>query len=263
MWIELEGLANLRDVGGLPTTDGGKIIPGRLLRSDNLQDLTAHDVEQLLGLGLSDIVDLRSDFEIEQEGPTRLTRDPRIRTHAHSMFREWRMGVGEDKPEDRPEVLPAEALPWVDMEPAVDLEDELAGHYFSYLVDRPDSVIGSLRNIAQAPGAVLVHCAAGKDRTGTIIALALTLAGVEREAVIADYAASSDRVEAVIGRLMGSNTYVENLEGRPMSSHLSHPSTMIAFLDHLESAYGGVEDVLIRMGWTKDDTNQIRAKLRD
>jgi protein-tyrosine phosphatase len=179
------------------------------------------------------------------------------------MFREWRMGVGEDKPEDRPEVLPAEALPWVDMEPAVDLEDELAGHYFSYLVDRPDSVIASLRDIAQAPGAVLVHCAAGKDRTGTIVALALTLAGVEREAVVADYAASSDRVEAVIGRLMGSNTYVENLEGRPMSSHLSHPATMIAFLDHLESVYGGVEQVLTKMGWTKDDTNQIRAKLRD
>ena len=37
MWIDLEGLANLRDVGGLPTVDGGKIIPGRLLRSDNLQ----------------------------------------------------------------------------------------------------------------------------------------------------------------------------------------------------------------------------------
>ena len=263
MWIELEGLANLRDVGGLPTTDGGKIIPGRLLRSDNLQDLTAHDVEQLLGLGLSDIVDLRSDFEIELEGPTRLTGDPRVSTHAHSMFREWGRGVGEDKPEERPEVLPAEALPWADMEPAVDLEDELAGHYFGYLVDRPDSVIASLRDIAQAPGAVLVHCAAGKDRTGTIVALALTLAGVERGAVVADYAASSDRVEAVIGRLMASNTYVENLEGRPMASHLSHPSTMIAFLDHLESAYGGVEEVLTRMGWTKDDTDQIRAKLRD
>jgi protein-tyrosine phosphatase len=38
---------------------------------------------------------------------------------------------------------------------------------------------------------------------------------------------------------------------------------MIALLDHLESAYGGVEEVLTRMGWTKDDTDQIRAKLRD
>ena len=40
MWIDLDGLANMRDVGGIPTTDGGKIVPGRLLRSDNLQTLT-------------------------------------------------------------------------------------------------------------------------------------------------------------------------------------------------------------------------------
>ena len=51
MWIDLEGLANLRDVGGLPTTDGGKIVPGRLLRSDNLQTLTEADIELLLGWG--------------------------------------------------------------------------------------------------------------------------------------------------------------------------------------------------------------------
>ena len=52
---------------GIPTTDGGKIIPGRLLRSDNLQTLTTSDVDQLLGLGLTDVIDLRSDYEAEQE----------------------------------------------------------------------------------------------------------------------------------------------------------------------------------------------------
>ena len=73
MWIDLDGLANLRDVGGIPTVDGGKIIPGRLLRSDNLQTLTTSDVDQLLGLGLTDVIDLRSDYEAQREGPTPLT----------------------------------------------------------------------------------------------------------------------------------------------------------------------------------------------
>ena len=73
MWIDLEGLANLRDVGGIETSDGDKIIPGRLLRSDNLQTLTTSDVDQLLGLGLTDVIDLRSDYEAKQEVLVRLS----------------------------------------------------------------------------------------------------------------------------------------------------------------------------------------------
>jgi protein tyrosine/serine phosphatase len=263
LWIEMDGLANLRDVGGLPTEDGGKILPGRLLRSDNLQDVTERDVNALLGLGITDVVDLRSDYEIEVEGPNRLTDHGRVRIHTHSMFREWREGVGEDKPDVRPEVLPAEALPWVDLEPSVDLDNDMAATYLSYFVDRPDSVLAALRAIGEASGAVLVHCAAGKDRTGTIVALALSLAGAERDAVIADYVASSERAEAVVNRLMASRTYADNLRDRPLSSHLSRPESMSALLDHVEQTYGGVAELLSRVGWTEDDTDRIKAKLRD
>jgi protein-tyrosine phosphatase len=261
MWIDLDGLANLRDVGGIPTTEGGKIIPGRLLRSDNLQTLTTSDVDQLLGLGLTDVIDLRSDYEAEQEGPGLLTRS-NVRIHQYSLFREWEIGVGEAKPDVRPEVLPEEALPWIDLEPSVELDDEVASVYFSYLADRPDSVLAALRSIAQAPGAALVHCAAGKDRTGTLVALALSVADAERQAIIDDYAASSDRVEAIVNRLIASPTYADNLRGRPISSHISHPETMNSFLRHIDDTFGGVLPMLIKMGWTAEDTDQLRAKLR-
>ena len=262
MWIDLQGVANLRDVGGLPTVDGGKIVPGRLLRSDNLQTLTRSDIEQLLGLGLTDVVDLRSDYERELEGPGPLTRTG-VRVHELSLFREWRTGVGEQKPNVRPEVLPEQALPWVDLEPQIELADPIASIYFSYLVDRPDSVIAALLTIAYAPGAALVHCAAGKDRTGTVVALALTAAGGERDAVVADYAASSERVAQVVARLQASSTYAANLRGRPLASHLSRPEAMITFLDHIDRRYGGVPALLARMGWTEADAAQLRAKLRD
>jgi protein-tyrosine phosphatase len=262
MWIDLDGLANLRDVGGIPTVDGGSIAQGRLLRSDNLQSLTPADVAKLAELGLSDVIDLRSEYEAEQEGPTLLV-DTSVTQHQFSMFREWREGVGEDKPDERPEMLPEEALPWVDLEPQVQLENETAAVYLSYLLDRPDSVLGALRAIANAPGAALVHCAAGKDRTGTIVALALTLAGAERDAIIDDYAASSERMQAIVDRLLSSSTYADNLTGRPLSSHLTYPETMVAYLDHLDSAYGGVEPALEKFGWTADDTERLRAKLRD
>ena len=262
MWIDLEGLANLRDVGGLPTTDGGKIAPGRLLRSDNLQTLTDNDIEQLLGLGLTDVIDLRSDYERVSTGPGPLTRTD-VRRHELSLFREQMPGVGEDKPDVRPEVLPEEALPWVDLEPSVQLGDSVASVYFSYLVDRPDSILAALRAIAYAPGAALVHCAAGKDRTGTVVSLALTLAGAEREAMVADYAASSERVEGVVARLLSSPTYAENLRGRPIESHLSRPEAITTFLDHIDQNYGSVAAMLTSMGWTDEDTAALRAKLRD
>ena len=261
MWIDLQGLANLRDVGGIPTVDGGKIIPGRLLRSDNLQTLSTSDVDQLLGLGLTDVIDMRSDYEVKQEGPTPLTTSG-VRIHQYSLFREWEVGVGEDKPDVRPEVLPEEALPWVDLEPSVQLDNAVASVYFSYLVDRPDSVLAALRTVAQAPGVALVHCAAGKDRTGTIVALALSVADADRQAIIDDYAASSERVAEVVARLKSSPTYAENLEGRDLSSHLSHPETMISLLRHIDETFGSVPQMLVKMGWTEEDNEQLRAKLR-
>ncbi|HEX5383222.1 MAG TPA: tyrosine-protein phosphatase [Propionibacteriaceae bacterium] len=261
MWIDLQGLANLRDVGGIPTVDGGKIIPGRLLRSDNLQTLSTSDVDQLLGLGLTDVIDMRSDYEVKQEGSTPLATSG-VRIHQYSLFREWEVGVGEDKPDVRPEVLPEEALPWVDLEPSVQLDNAVASVYFSYLVDRPDSVLAALRTVAQAPGVALVHCAAGKDRTGTIVALALSVADADRQAIIDDYTASSERVAEVVARLKSSPTYAENLAGRDLSSHLSHPETMISLLRHIDETFGSVPQMLSKMGWTEDDNEQLRAKLR-
>lgn len=262
MWIDLEGLANLRDVGGLPTDDGGAIAPGRLLRSDNLQTLTGADQRRLLALGLTDVIDLRSGYESEHEGPGPLTGRRGVRIQQFSLFREWEPGVGEDKPDVRPEVLPEEALPWSDLVPEVELDDVIASTYFSYLMDRPDSVVAALRAIAAAPGAALVHCAAGKDRTGTVVALALSVAGTRRDAIVADYAATSERIERIIDRLMQSPTYVDNLRGRPMSSHLTHPETMISLLSYIDDTFGGVEEMLIKMGWTDDDSQRLRVKLR-
>jgi protein-tyrosine phosphatase len=107
-----------------------------------------------------------------------------------------------------------------------------------------------------------VHCAAGKDRTGTLIALALSVADAERQAIIDDYVASSERVEGIVNRLLASPTYADNLQGRPVSSHISHPDTMISFLRHIDETSGSVEQMLIKMGWTAEDTDQLRAKLR-
>jgi protein tyrosine/serine phosphatase len=130
-------------------------------------------------------------------------------------------------------------------------------------MDRPDSVLAALGTIARAPGAALVHCAAGKDRTGTVVALALSVAGADRQAIINDYVASSERVEKVVQRLMASPTYADNLRDRPLSSHLSHPETMISLLRHIDETFGSVPQMLIKMGWTVEENDQLRTKLRN
>src|SRR6185312_7584810 len=115
-----------------------------------------------------------------------------------------------------------------------------AGFYVRYLLDRADSVIEALRLIAHTDGAALVHCAAGKDRTGVVVAIALAEIGVERSAIIEDYALSADRIEAIFDRLRASQTYVDDLADQSIDKHRPRDTTMAQLLDALDAVHGGV-----------------------
>jgi len=212
-WIDLDGLVNLRDVGDIPTTDGGRVERGRLFRSDNLQRLPADTVAALLGLGITDVVDLRTDLEVAQEGPGPLTRESGVTIHHHSLFKEQlteeqtQAGLTTQINALSSDEVIAQALPWTEVvRPTIEVSDDSASFYLSYLADRPDSALAALRAIAYADGAALVHCAAGKDRTGTIVALALSLVGAEPQAVIDDFAASAQRTAKIIDKLSSTDT---------------------------------------------------------
>jgi len=267
-WIDLDGLVNLRDVGDIPTADGGRIARGQLLRSDNLQRIPPQTVTALLDLGLTDVVDLRTSLEVAQEGPGPLTREPAVTIHHHSLFKEnlieeqVEAGLTEQINALGPEEVAAQALPWTEIvRPTIEVEDDSASFYLSYLVDRPDSVLAALRAISRAPGAALVHCAAGKDRTGTIVALALLLVGADEQSVIDDFAASTERVARIVEKLSGTETYRDNVLSRPLSSHETRPETMKLFLDYIGREYGSAADLMAGLGWTGDDTARLRHKL--
>jgi protein tyrosine/serine phosphatase len=267
-WIDLDGAVNVRDLGGLPTAGGGVTRPGRVLRADNLQDLTPADIERLVtGLGLRHVIDLRSDPEVTLEGPGPLTRVPEVTIHHLSLFTEG--GVYTDVEADRPpqsaEPPPAvdidAVLPWQGRRESGPETERSIGHYLAYLADRPDSIVAALRVMAVADGASLVHCAAGKDRTGVVCAFALEVAGVTREAVVADYVATGDRLEQVLGRLRASTTYAADLDSRPADSHLPHAYTMEKFLATVDERHGGPLGWLTQHGWAGADTAALRARL--
>jgi protein-tyrosine phosphatase len=254
-WIDLEGAVNVRDVGGMPTADGGETVYRRLLRSENLQELTAEDIALLVDeIGVTTVVDLRSTRELMTEGPAPLDAVDGVQHAHHPVLKEFL---------DASDTVAAALLLTAQQEDAERYPDDLmTGHYLGYLENRPEEVVGALRSIVTAPGAAIVHCAAGKDRTGVIVALALSVAGVEPEVIVADYVATNERIEAIIERLSRSKMYGGDVGRRPVSAHETRAETMRAFLQQLDARYGGVPKWLADNGFTADETAQLRDRLR-
>ena len=254
-WIDLDGAVNVRDLGGLPTTDGGTIVPARLLRSENLQELSERDVARLVDeIGVTTVVDLRSTNEVTTEGPAPLDAVPGVR-HAHHPF----LAELLDATDTVKAALLTEAI---ETDRARYPADPTAGHYLGYLENRPDQVTGALRSIITAPGAAIVHCAAGKDRTGVLVALALTVAGVDAETVVADYLATNERLEAIVARLARSKMYSSGVTSKPVQAHAPRAETMKAVLTELDARYGGVTAWLADNGFGADEVGRLQAKLR-
>jgi protein-tyrosine phosphatase len=263
-WIDLAGAANVRDLGGLPTDDGRRTQPNRLIRSDNLQGLTDADVRLLLDQReVRAVADLRTGVELDSEGPGPLTREPSVDVQHFSLFPEAGRNTDAGALDDDGPVV----LPWqirgTDLGEPDRVRLGATGVYLRYLEERPDSVVGALRLIADTDGATIVHCAAGKDRTGVVIALALAEIGVAREAIVDDYAQSAERIEAIVDRLKASPTYAGDLANQSIDKQSPRAATMEHLLDALETKYGGASSWLREHGWTDDDAAALRKHLLD
>jgi protein tyrosine/serine phosphatase len=260
-WIELAGAVNVRDLGGLRTADGSELQPNRLIRSDNLQGLTAGDVRTLLDdHRLRAVADLRTGIEVRAEGPGPLTREPAVTIGHFSLFPEaghnTDVAALDENGPDTPIVLP-----WQNREHPDGERRGAAAVYLGYLRDRGDSAVAALRLIAGTDGATIVHCAAGKDRTGVVVALALSVVGVPRDQIVADYALSGERIEAIFARLLGSRTYADDLAGQDIDKHRTRPQTMEQVLDGLDEEFGGASGLLRAHGWSDADSAALRAHL--
>ena len=249
---------NVRDLGGLPLGGGGSTAYGRILRADNLQGLSDADVALLTGeLGLRTVVDLRTTPELESEGPGPLTREPHVTIHHCSLYPEAGAMTDVDAG------VGSGAVPWWnrDAEARETGETPAVTAYLGYLRDRPDSIVAALRALAAPDGAALVHCAAGKDRTGVVVMFALELAGVAREEIVADYVATGDRIEQISARLLASPTYAPDLEGHPASAHMPHAHTIERLLELLDDRHGSPLEWLRSHGFGDDDVAALRDRL--
>jgi protein tyrosine/serine phosphatase len=242
--IDLDGAVNAR-----------VLVPGVLLRADNLQSLSERDVQLLLEeLSVELVLDLRTDVEVELEGPGPMTTRPSVRIEHLSLH--------PDSGENTDIELDAAKPLWQLHLDGFPEETPVVRAYLSYLQRRPDSVVGAMRAIASAEGATLVHCAAGKDRTGVVIALALDAAGTARDEIVADYLASAERIEQIAERLRSSPTYRAELEGRHAREMAPVAGTMERFLEIVDERMGGAAGWLASNGLEPAELERLRTRLR-
>jgi hypothetical protein len=235
-WVVLEGCENVRDLGGLPLRDGGRTRFGQVLRSARLHELTDADVRFLTeDFGLRTVIDLRSPREVEKDGPTPLERAG-VRTEHLT-------------------VLPAGQRPI----PRED-EDPKLFNYRGYLAHRPENMTAAVRVLTEADaGPTLVHCAAGKDRTGVFCALVEDAVGVTRDAVVHDYAMSNERLMAVLSRGVGSEYDIDPAD---IELYRCPPELMEAVFADLDPD-GAAVGWLRRHGLADGELDRLRARLID
>lgn len=232
---------NARELGGYPTESGAQIRMQALIRSDSLYHLTSGGQAALRDYGVRTIIDLRSPHELEKYVNPFAT---------------------QQEIEGMPRYL---NLPLVDRETAAagDAAESMQADY-CIILDRTKESMASVVNAVASNienGAVLVHCAGGKDRTGIIVALLLSVAGVPRDTIVEDYALSEILLEPPHSIWLEKQSQTK---GHPIERPLwmlSRPETMQATLDYLDREYGGVADYLQSAGVTPSTIAQIRKHL--
>ncbi|HEY0003121.1 MAG TPA: tyrosine-protein phosphatase [Actinoplanes sp.] len=228
---------NFRDVGGYPGLDGRTVHWRRLFRSDALHRLGEADAEAFDKLGIRTVIDLRRPFEIE--------KFPRV-AESH--------GVDYHN-------LVLRHVDWETVEHPDDVVHErwLADRYLNFAEDGREALLASLRLIADPASApVVVHCMAGKDRTGTVCALTLSLLGVSDQDIAADYALTTTAMERLTAYLL--QTHPEAVQG---NEHMfdSPEGAILTFLDDLRALHGSVEGYAAEIGLTDAELASMRAHM--
>jgi protein-tyrosine phosphatase len=234
--VQIPGTLNFRDTGGYPAAGGGVTRYRLLLRSDALHRLDGTAPRVLGPLGLRTVLDLRTGYEADL-APSPL--DDLAGLGALTMHVSL---IGEDLGE-----LPAEL-----------------GDIYEYVVDWRGAEIGSAIRTLARPGALpgLVHCTAGKDRTGIVVAFILAAVGVPDHIVAADYALSSLYLDPQHTPTIGHVQQSTGLRDRLTAALLaSPPRLMLRVLDRARRREGSIEGYLSRYGVTAADLTTLRSAL--
>lgn len=232
---DLPTFTNFRDVGGLRTVDGRKLRSGRLFRSDSVQDITEAEADVLVGtLGVRYLIDLRTGPEAVQQG-----RGPLA---------------------DRP--ISYLNIPLVDVDgPEGPPGRVLLDFYIDHLEHDPNLPV-AIEVVAHAVRCpTLVHCAAGKDRTGMTMVLVELLCGVTVEDATADFLITRANMEAIRNRLRGWPRYATNMATLSAEIYECEQHTVDGLIEVLSQRYGTAADWARAKGVPESSIALLRERL--
>ena len=228
-WPECQ---NTRDLGGLPRP-GGVTRSGVIVRSDSVAHLTEEGRAAMTAYGVTTVIDLRSPSEL-------LTAPNPFADGAGPAY------VNRPLVDDSTMVRLGEA-------------SDMYGRYLMMLEHRQEAFRDILNAVAEADGAVLFHCFAGKDRTGLVAALMLAVAGVTDDAIAADFGETDAQLAARYQEWLAAAPPERR---RPMAEELQcPPERILGVLDHIKQRWGGVEAYLEGAGMTQPNIDRLKSKL--
>jgi protein-tyrosine phosphatase len=238
-WVRLSSVFNMRDLGGIPAADGAVVRRGRLFRSDNLGRLDAVDKEAFMALGIRTVIDLRRVTEVETMG--RVPEWTGAAWHHHHLEHDiWDHGTYHD---------------------SIGVARWLADRYRDLLESGAADiarVITLISNVDSGP--TVVHCVAGKDRTGLVTALTLSLVGVADEEIAADYALTELREPAYQEWLRRTDPEAA-AKPRPPFYVQTPAEAMLFALSELRHRHGSVFSYLARHGVSRVHVDRLQAGL--
>ena len=238
-----KGLYNARDLGGFPTKEGKVTRFGVFVRSEAPVDLPDGDIEYLKNYGVTTSMDFRSTMESKAR-PSDLK--PLMPYYHKPLFNEAAMAGSAP--------TPPKMTDW-------------GTQYISMAEEAREWAKDVLNIAAENPGALLYHCTTGKDRTGLMTCYLLSIAGVQRPDIAADYCVSQLFLEPVYEKMrsgmlkMGPPPEGEKGGHKMDEKFFETPaSAMLTLIDYLTETYGGVVEYLTHIGISQETMDAIRAK---
>lgn len=228
---------NFRDCGGYLGHEGRTVRWRRLFRSDSLHRLHHGDTEAFAALGIRTVIDLRRPREVARDGRVPEYTGLAYR-HIHPEHQDWDQIPYEEK---------------------LGVARFLANRYHDLAEQGAAGISTAVGVIAdEAASPVVVHCVAGKDRTGVVCALTLSVLGVSDEDIAADYALSTEASARFTAFLRTREVPVDRI---PQPYFSSPAEAMLLFLKELRERHGSAEGYLLAAGLTPEQLESLRAHL--